>query len=175
MKPARLQINHRKNPLGIDDKKLRFTWNVDGGITQTAYRVSVKNEENEIVFDSENVPSSSMNCAADFQLKSRERYFWNVSVWDENGESEESETAWFEAGLFSDDWSAKWITSGLVSDGERLPADCFKTDFRLEGNVKRARLYATALGSYTAYVKHNGSSNSSRRDRSAAEKRKTHI
>ena len=93
-----------------------------------------------------------MNCVADFELKSRERYSWSVTVWDENGVSQESEFSWFEAGLFGEDWSAKWITSGLVSDGERFPADYFKTDFSVEGNVKRARLYATALGSYTAYV-----------------------
>ena len=152
MKPIRLQINHRSNPLGIDDRELRFTWNDEGGIAQTAYRVRVWNSKNEILFDSKKELSSSMNCTADFKLISRERYFWSVTVWDENGVSEESESAWFEAGLFPEDWSAKWITSGLRADSERLPADYFKKEFALKGEVKKARLYATALGAYTAYV-----------------------
>lgn len=152
MKPVRLQVNHRKNPLGIDDKKLRFTWNVDGGITQTAYRIMLRESDFYLVFDSGKISSSSMNCETDFEFRSRERYYWSVTVWDENGNAEESEKAWFETGLLGNEWSAKWITSGLVSDGERLPADCFKTDFRLDGKVNKARLYATALGSYTAYV-----------------------
>jgi len=153
MKPVRLQLNHRNNPLGIDEKQLRFTWNDEGGVIQTAYCVKVWNSENETVFNSEKTLSSKMNCVADFLLLSRERYFWSVTVWDENDVPEQSETAWFEAGLFQKDWTAKWITSGLVSDGERLAADCFKKEFTLSGKVKKARLYATALGTYTAYIK----------------------
>ena len=152
MKPIRLQLNHRNNPLGIDDRKFRFTWNVDGGITQSAYRVIVRNSKNEVVYDTQKVFSSSMNCTADFKLLSRERYCWSVTVWDENGVSRESEDAWFEAGIFPDDWSAKWITSSLTADKERLPADYFKKDFKINGKVKKARLYATALGTYTAYI-----------------------
>ncbi|MBE6835155.1 MAG: alfa-L-rhamnosidase [Ruminococcaceae bacterium] len=152
MKPVRLQLNHRNNPLGIDEKQLRFTWNDEGGVTQTAYYLTVRNSGNETVFNSEKTLSSRMNCIADFPLLSRERYFWSVTVWDENGVSEQSETAWFETGLFQKDWTAQWITCGLVSNGERLAADYFKKEFSLNGKVKRARLYATALGTYTAYV-----------------------
>ncbi len=152
MKPIRLQINHRDNPLGIDEKNIRFTWNVDGGIIQTAYRVTVKNSEGKTVFDSEKMNTSSMYCVADFNLLSRERYFWSVTVWDENGISVESDISWFEAGLFAEDWSAEWITSGLTADSERLPADYFRKEFILNGKVKKARLYATALGTYTAYI-----------------------
>ncbi|MCR5207421.1 MAG: glycoside hydrolase family 78 protein [Eubacterium sp.] len=152
MKPIRLQINHRTNPVGIDEKSFRFTWNARGGITQTAYRVRVWSDGDEAVFDSKKTASSSMNCTADFKISSRKRYFWSVTVWDENDSEGNSETAFFETGLFPDDWRARWITSGLVSDGERLPADCFKKDFELRGEVKKARLYATALGAYTADI-----------------------
>ncbi len=152
MKAIRLKINHRTDPLGIDDKALRFTWNVEGGITQKAYRVKVRNEKNETVFDTQKIASQSMSCTANFKTSSKERYCWSVTVWDENGEAGESESAWFETGLFKKDWKAKWITSGLVSEGERLPADYFKKSFTITKKVKKARLYATALGTYTAYI-----------------------
>ena len=70
MKPIRLQLNHRNNPLGIDGKSFRFTWNTDGGITQTAYRLKVTNCGGETVFDSGIKAVSSVNCTADFELKS---------------------------------------------------------------------------------------------------------
>lgn len=106
MKPIRLQLNHRKNPLGIDDKTFRFTWNVEGGVTQISFRLTVYNSKNETVFDSKDVLTSSMNCIADFNTKSRERYYWNVAVRDENGFEEKSEDAWFETGIFPEDIKA---------------------------------------------------------------------
>ena len=55
-------------------------------------------------------------------------------------------------GLPADKWGAKWISTGRKADKERLPAEYFKRDFSLRGKVKRARLYATACGVYTASI-----------------------
>ena len=55
-------------------------------------------------------------------------------------------------GLPADKWGAKWISTGRKADKERLPAEYFKRDFALRGKVKRARLYATACGVYTASI-----------------------
>ncbi|MBR6393038.1 MAG: hypothetical protein IKS12_07100 [Eubacterium sp.] len=69
MKPIRLQVNHRANPFGIDDKSFRFTWNNEGGVTQTAYRVICKTE-NGVLHDSGIIKSSSMHYTAALNLKS---------------------------------------------------------------------------------------------------------
>ncbi len=154
MKPIRLQLNHRNNPLGIDDKQLRLTWNVEGGITQSAYQVTVKNE-NETVFDSGKISSSSMNCTAAFEPESRTRYFWSVTVWDENGVSEKSETAFFETGISPEEWRAGWITSGLMADEERLPADYSKKEFSLS-RAERLSLQVRAIIHLTEKLSPNG-------------------
>lgn len=152
MKAIRLQVNHRVNPLGIDDTHFRFTWNAEGGVCQTAYQLRVWSETGESVYDSGKVKSSKMYAAAPLSPQSRERLGWSVTLWDESGSFEESEAAWFEMGLAPADWQASWITTGRKAGKERLPAEYFKKDFTLRGTVKKARLYATACGVYTASV-----------------------
>ena len=152
MKAIRLQVNHRVNPLGIDDTAFRFTWNCEGGVSQTGYQLRVWNEAGDTVYDSGKVPGSAMYAAAPLDPNSRERLYWSVTLWDENGTAEESESAWFETGLDPEDWKAKWITTGRKAGKERLPAEYFKKDFSLRGTVKKARLYATCCGVYTARI-----------------------
>ena len=152
MKAIRLQVNHRTNPLGLDDTQFRFTWNCKGGVSQTGYQLRVWNETGDTVYDSGKVPGSAMYAAAPLDPNSRERLYWSVTLWDENGTAEESESAWFETGLDPEDWKAKWITTGRKAGKERLPAEYFKKDFSLRGTVRKARLYATCCGVYTARI-----------------------
>ena len=48
-------------------------------------------------------------------LQSRQRYYWQVRVWDEHGvPSPYSQASWWEMGLLSpQDWQAKWITRDM--------------------------------------------------------------
>lgn len=70
-----------------------------------------------------------------------------------------SESAWsdlnvFECGLLDQDWTSDWLAVPKA-DGERrghLPAHVFATEFHVDAPVVQARLYATALGVYTATV-----------------------
>ncbi len=152
MKAIRLQINHRTDPLGIDDTFFRFTWNCEGGITQTAYRLRVRNERGGDVYDSGKKDSADMYCTAPLAPESRERLYWSVTLWDEKGEAEESAEAVFEMGIGPADWQAKWITTGRKARKLRLPAEYFRKEYALRGAVRKARLYATALGTYTAFI-----------------------
>jgi alpha-L-rhamnosidase len=88
-------------------------------------------------------------------LRSGARVEWRVrravagGVW--------SERAVFEAGLLDADWAAEWISPVEAADagyGER-PAYVLAGFFALPAGIVSARLYATALGVYTATV--NGS------------------
>ena len=54
--------------------------------------------------------------------------------------------------LRKEDWSAKWI-SGIDTDRpERLPADYYRKSVAVGMDLRCARLYVTALGTYTARV-----------------------
>jgi alpha-L-rhamnosidase len=86
-------------------------------------------------------------------LRSRQRVWWRVRVWDERDRATEStERAWWEMGLLErSDWKAQWI-SGTLTGGRwtSVPAPCLRRTFFVGARIARARLYATALGVYEA-------------------------
>ncbi|MEU8817624.1 family 78 glycoside hydrolase catalytic domain [Actinoplanes sp. NPDC048796] len=75
---------------------------------------------------------------------------WRPLTSGEQAEWRVGDSAWstFEAGLFDADWTASWI-SPPSSDGQ---VERLRGEFDVHGDVVRARLYATALGVYEAFV-----------------------
>ena len=155
MKAIRLQTEYLTEPLGLGIAKPRLSWNCEGGVAQTAYRIVCRRGE-ETVWDSGRVESSSMTHIAwgGQRLCSRDRIDWTVTVWDEEGQPGETASASFELGLLEpSDWSAQWISGGYRPDRkQRYPVDCFRRRFRLEKQPVSARLYATARGVYDVTV-----------------------
>ena len=166
MKAINIKTEYLKNPLGIDIDEPRVMWNCEGGTAQTAYRIVADG------WDSGKVKSNEMRCRLPVKFEKGKRVNFKIKLWDENdAESEWSEEAFFEYGIRS--WSAKWITGNYEVDKEgyarkkriessflasginyliesfkgpekRFPVDCFRKDFRTDGNIRAARLYATA-------------------------------
>ncbi|MGN0574224.1 MAG: alpha-L-rhamnosidase N-terminal domain-containing protein, partial [Acutalibacteraceae bacterium] len=120
MKAINLKCEYLKNPVGIDIAEPRLFWNCEGGVKQTAYRISAVDEENNILWDSGKVENSRMTHIkwAGEKLGSRTRVIWKVKLWDENDlEGEWSDEAFFEIGLLNKtDWQAKWITGNYNPD-----------------------------------------------------------
>ena len=87
-------------------------------------------------------------------LRSGDEVRWRVRSRTESGASPWSEWHAFEAGLFDEDWTARWISP--VEDERRAapdrPAHLLTGSFVVRSTVRRARLYATALGLYEAFV-----------------------
>ncbi len=148
MKAIRLRTEYLKTPLGIDIKKPRFMWNVEGGVKQTAYRIITDH------WDSGKVETSTMSVSYPKSLKSRQIVKWKVQIWDENDAPGEWAESSFEMGLLEDsDWIAKWITGNYkVNKKNRYPVDCFKKEFQVKKPVEKARLYITACGLYQAKI-----------------------
>ena len=152
MKAIYLKTNDRIGPLGIDTPHPAFRWLCQGGKRQTAYQVVVTDPFGTPLWDSGKVESGKMSCAyGGAPLRSRQRVRWAVTLWDENGGAEQSESAWFEMGLL-EPWQAQWICGVDTDQAERLPADCYRKTFALEKTVASARLYATACGVYAPFV-----------------------
>lgn len=156
MKAINLKTEHMYNPMGIDIRHPYLSWNCSGGIRQSAYEVEAESG-GQVIWSSGRVASDRMNEILGIEPKSRQRIFWRVRLWDENGtEGEWSEAAWFEMGLLKkEEFAAKWINPELICDPKaHKPASYFKKDFFLE-KAGRARLYITCHGLYEAYI--NGS------------------
>lgn len=153
MKAIKLRTNYRENPLGIDDDRIRFSWICSGGIEQRAYQVLVLDESSQRIHDSGKIESDQMHyLLPEKLLRAKQRYFWQVILWDENQETEKSEQAFLETGFLQGAWMAQWITTGIKAKKDRIPAEYFQKTFSLKGKVKRARLYATACGVYSVNI-----------------------
>ena len=154
MKAVHLRTEYLKEPLGLGNPLPRFYWNCEGGVKQTAYQIIAKRGGKE-VWNSGKVASSSMTHIpyGGETLHSRDRVYWSVKLWDENGEGGEITTSWFELGLLeASDWQAKWISGDYKPrKNERYPVDHFRKVFSC-GTVKAARLYITACGVYEAAI-----------------------
>ncbi len=155
MKAIRLKTEYLTNPIGIDYTRPRLSWVCEGGKEQTAYRIIAKDDDGNVVWDSEKTYSSRMHLIpwGGEDLKSRQRINWSVELWDEEGnKGEPSEEATFELGLIDEsDWKATWITGNyLVKRKTRYPVDCFRMSFIVDAGKKvvKARAYMSACGLY---------------------------
>ncbi len=134
-----LRTQRRANPVGVDEAHPAFSWRMESdavGSAQSAYRIEVRDEQEEIVWDSGRVesPESLGILYAGAELKPSSRYTWQVTVTDQAGRELVSDRASFVTSLMSgslDAWDgAKWIGA------PKLPLDAAsKAVFRISADV----------------------------------------
>lgn len=171
LQPVGLRCEYRVNPLGVDESRPRLSWRVESserGQRQTAYRILVASQaallEREVgdLWDSGRVESAeTVNIPYGGRaLTSRQECHWRVCVWDRDGRPQWSQPARWTMGLLSpEDWKARFISfrdpTPVHRDRERLflpPARQYRREFTLSKPVRRATLYATALGIFEMYL-----------------------
>lgn len=157
-----LRCEYKVNPLGIDALRPRLSWQIlsdQRGAMQTAYQVQVAEnaevliQEKTLLWDSGKVLSDASihRVYEGPALQSGKRYHWRVRVWDGNDRpSAWSEPVFWEMGLLkASDWQASWIEPDPPEDkASSQPSPMLRTTFTLDGAVKSARAYVTALGLY---------------------------
>jgi hypothetical protein len=124
MLPVELKTEHLIEPLGIETGRPRFGWllhSAERAQLQTAYQILVATSLEKLQadigdkWDSGRVASdNSVEVSyGGSELKSSERCFWKVRVWDKNGKvSAYGVASFFEMGLRKQsDWQGKWIAS----------------------------------------------------------------
>lgn len=153
-----LTCEHKVNPAGIENLQPRLSWKISAtgnNVMQTAYNIRVSGDArfsgSKIVWQTGKVLSdgSVLQPYKGPALKSGQKYFWQVKVWDNKGrESKWSEAASWEMGLLSpSDWKAKWIE--LEDDTNRYaPSPHFRKEFSLNKSIAKATIYVTAHGLY---------------------------
>jgi alpha-L-rhamnosidase len=172
-----LSITHLRcealdNPVGIDAAQPRLGWIVESAVRgqrQSAYRFLVATDRQLLsadhgdLWDSGKIESNQTTgiAYAGAPLQSRTHAFWKVKTWDKDGvESAWSEPASFVMGLLEpQDWTAQWISHAdptpLHTDRNTLflpPATQYRKQFSAAKTVKRAMVYASALGIYELQI-----------------------
>jgi alpha-L-rhamnosidase len=162
----KLVCEYHQNPIGIDVVKPRLSWQMVSdkeNAMQTAYEIRVADTqknlstENKCLWASGKVSGDqSVNVEyAGPALKSMQRAWWQVRIWDNEGKASAwSEPAYWETGILSaDQWKASWITMADEKKSDiSLPAHYYRNVFTTSKKVASARVYVTALGLYELYL-----------------------
>ena len=161
-----LRCEYSVNPVGIGELVPRLSWMINDprtGARQTAWQIQVDSLRERLLdgdaglWDSGRINSdqSIFVSYGGLPLVARQRCWWRVRIWDQHGETSAwSEPAFWEMGLLTtDDWHARWIQSAIVGGARTAaPAPYFRRSFNLVGEIKKARLYVTALGLYECHI-----------------------
>lgn len=162
---ANLRCEYSVNPLGVDVAHPRLSWELvspERATLQTAYEIQVATSEKDLSRAKLVWDSGKTNGDASIQvpyqgppLRSRERYYWRVQVWDDHAQTSSwSEPAYWETGLLQpSDWQARWITASLPEDPEKSnPSPMLRRLFEVQKSVESVRLYASAMGLYELHL-----------------------
>ena len=148
---SKFTVEYRKNPIGLNEKNPRFSWVLESDnreILQKSYRLTVANESGDVVWDSGEV-FSEQSVLVEYvgrELAVRTRYEVILTVKDNKYETSDSRLT-FETGLMGEPIEGEFISHNFSNC---VPE--FRKVFSAKKNVKRARLFATALGVYEIFL-----------------------
>ena len=146
-------VDYQKNPMGLDANDVKFSWAMESkavGASQKSYEIRVTKDaaDGEEIWNSGVVEDSKSTAVyyAGPELELETRYYWTVTITDEDGDTATSEPAYFETAADMSD--AQWIVAGK----EGVNAPLFRTEMMLDKEIASARLYVTAMGVYDVYI-----------------------
>ena len=156
LKIINFKTEYQVSPLGVDNKKPRFSWQYSEAADITGYKISVRKDGKSAV----NVWDSGWLGYVDSigieyggkALESHTRYFVNAAVKTASGEIIESGEQAFETGLFDEsDWKGKWVAIPVNFNGGTL---LFRKVITLpkDKKVLRARAYICGLGYHEFFL-----------------------
>ena len=120
---VKLVCEYHQNPIGIDVEKPRFSWQIvsdEENVLQSADEIRVAESAKNLSRKSAQLwNSGKVECGISVNveyggsaLKSMQRAYWQVRIWDNNGKATKwSEPALFEMGILEPEtWAGSWIT-----------------------------------------------------------------
>ncbi|PRY55590.1 alpha-L-rhamnosidase [Arcticibacter pallidicorallinus] len=158
------------DPLGIDVLNPRLSWEITSparGLKQSAYRILVASQADKLeegkadLWDSgkKNSDESQHVVYSGKQLKSKDKAYWKVIVWTNDGSTSSSGISRWSMGLLNPvDWRGRWIGLDRAfkwdDEGQwsRLSARYFRKEFDAKKTIKSASVYIMGMGMYELYI-----------------------
>lgn len=152
MKIQSLKTNHIKNPIGYYMPRVSLSWKITDAkgkhASLTRIVIAADPALKSVVFDSgEAKDVSSLGFVPDLNTEPGTRYYWQVSVKDDAGDTGVSEVAFFETP--SGIKKGKWIAAPF---DEKNAQPLFRKELKLKKKPAEARLVICGLGLYEAYI-----------------------
>lgn len=158
IKLVNLKVENESEPIGIDVKNPRFSWNIESDIRnkiQESYQILVSSSKSDLeedasdMWNSDIIRSSSSNNIfyKGKELESCKTYFWKIKIWVKNEKKIfHSLISKFEMGLLkSGEWKGEWLVFPLFHKSE---APIFRKEFNAKRSIEKARIYISGLGYY---------------------------
>lgn len=155
-RPVDLRCEHLIRPLGIDRAEPRFSWHLEderNGAKQLSYRIMLGTDSAALVRNKGVIWQEKKNSGQMLTtykgkaLKPFTRYYWSITVWDQNRQVSEQTISSFETGFLNTaQWKGCFISDGKDIESRETPY--FRKEFILKKNVKSARAYIVAAGLY---------------------------
>ncbi|MGJ5816602.1 family 78 glycoside hydrolase catalytic domain [Paludibaculum fermentans] len=156
--PVRLECEARVNPLGIDTARPRLGWTLksdENGARQAAYQILVASSAAALkpgsadLWDSGRIASSRQGWVdyAGKPLRSFQRYYWTVQVWDAVGRASGWTPAaqWTTAMLQPSDMQGEWIAHPEHSLRSG-PLPLFRREFQVVKPLRSAIALVSGAG-----------------------------
>lgn len=145
-----VKINGLDNPIGFDYDVLLCSWKVreSTGKKQLSAKIQVALDKNikKVVWEKEG-SLNSLGETLTFSLQPYTRYYYQITVAGDAGETAQSQVCWFETAKLDEPWQAKWIG---VKNGDTQPE--LEKTFTVKGEIQSARLYICGLGLFEASI-----------------------
>jgi alpha-L-rhamnosidase len=158
-------VEYQYNPIGLDSAVPRFSWTLSTSLKntlQSSYELrvgtdSVKLKAGKEMFWTSGTRQTDQSVLVNYggpALQSDTRYFWQVRVRDNHGNTSAwSAVHFWQMGLKAADWTSEWITVEGKDTSKASPY--FRKDIQITKPIRRATAYLTANGLYEAHI--NGS------------------
>ena len=151
MKITDIKINGVRNPLGFVTDRVRITYKVIETKSRRASLCTIRIAKAEMP----DTPialleSSDADCAGEvpaFSAEPRTAYVIHIAVTGDEGDHAEAEEC-FETGKMDEPWQARFIAAEEGAACHPL----FRKTFAVRPGLKRARLYASGVGVFEAYI-----------------------
>ena len=161
-KISNLVCEYHTNPIGIDVKKPRFSWQIsttESNFKQKAYEIRVASTPEGLskktsLWNSGKI-QTDQSVNIEYQgtpLESMQRAYWQVRIWDNNKKvTDWSKPAYWETGILDPTiWTAKWIN--MPQDDKSGKCYYFRNEFSISKKISSARAYVTSLGLYQLFL-----------------------
>ncbi|MDQ1141959.1 glycoside hydrolase family 78 protein [Pedobacter agri] len=156
-----LTVEHLVNPFTIDDAHPRFSWKIVSNVKntmQTSYEIRVglneSIEKKQVWSTKENNEQSVLIPYSGADLKSNTRYYWQVRVKDNHGNTSKwSAVQFFQTGLKTEDWVSNWVT--VPGNDTAASSPMIRKEFNVRKKVRNAMAFITSKGLYEAHLNGN--------------------
>ena len=151
MKISQIRINGVKEPLGFTMDSIDVAWKVIETESRKAADCSIElteaGEQGLVAVSMSGAYLDWTGQIIEAELKPRTEYIVRICVEGDAGDSACAESR-FETGKMGEPWQAEWIAAAEGDDCHPL----MKKSFDVKSGLKRARLYATGVGLFEAYI-----------------------